>query len=239
MKNWLKNLKISQKIILFGSIVSIFTFLIASLLILQLFQMKKEMDSLYKDRVTHMKQLKEISDMYTSNIINNSYKVKNNIITWKQGLDGIKEAQTLINSNIENYEKTFLTEDELAMVENLEIKPDKKKFHHRNMYIFSAYTGGLRISDVMQLKWEHFDGERILLKTQKTGSVISIKVPTKALAMLDSYKTPDSKPSDFIFPVLKNDIDYSDPVFLHNTISSMNAYINKHIEIQTFSRHEM
>ena len=113
MKNWLKNLKISQKIIIFGSIVTIFTFLIASLLILQLFQMKKEMDSLYKDRVIHMKQLKEISDMYTSNIINNSYKVKNNIITWKQGLDGIKEAQTLINSNIENYEKTFYSIDNI------------------------------------------------------------------------------------------------------------------------------
>lgn len=138
MKNWLKNLKISQKIILFGSIVSIFTFLIASLLILQLFQMKKEMDSLYKDRVTHMKQLKEISDMYTSNIINNSYKVKNNIITWKQGLDGIKEAQTLINSNIENYEKTFLTEDEKILFEEFK----KSKIDADNLI--------LKLSDTMK-----------------------------------------------------------------------------------------
>ena len=138
MKNWLKNLKISQKIIIFGSIVTIFTFLIASLLILQLFQMKKEMDSLYKDRVTHMKQLKEISDMYTSNIINNSYKVKNNIITWKQGLDGIKEAQTLINSNIENYEKTFLTEDEKILFEEFK----KSKIDADNLI--------LKLSDTMK-----------------------------------------------------------------------------------------
>ncbi len=138
MKNWLKNLKISQKIIIFGSIVTIFTFLIASLLILQLFQMKKEMDSLYKDRVIHMKQLKEISDMYTSNIINNSYKVKNNIITWKQGLDGIKEAQTLINSNIENYEKTFLTEDEKILFEEFK----KSKIDADNLI--------LKLSDTMK-----------------------------------------------------------------------------------------
>ena len=134
----------------------------------------------------------------------------------------------------ENPVKSFLTEEELALVDNFPIDPVTKKFHHRNMYIFAAYSGGLRVSDVLQLKWEHFDGERIILKTQKTGSVISIKIPTRALEILNYYKTPESQPSDFIFPVLKNDLDYSDPTILRNTLSAANAYINKHLgEIKT------
>lgn len=102
------------------------------------------------------------------------------------------------------------------------------------MYVFSAYAGGLRIFDVLQLKWENFDGERVLVTTQKTGSVVSVKLPAKALEIVNSYKTGVTKPSDFVFPLLKNDVDYSDPAVLYDAISSMNAYTNKSLkEIKT------
>ncbi|OFY93010.1 MAG: hypothetical protein A2309_14775 [Bacteroidetes bacterium RIFOXYB2_FULL_35_7] len=104
------------------------------------------------------------------------------------------------------------------------------KRHHRNMYVFSAYAGGLRIFDVLQLKWENFDGERVLVTTQKTGSVVSVKLPAKALEIVNSYKTGVTKPSDFVFPLLKNDVDYSDPAVLYDAISSMNAYTNKNLK---------
>ena len=53
---------------------------------------------------------------------------------------------------------------------------------------------------MLQLKWEHFDGERILLKTHKTGAIVSIKVPDKALKILELYKQPELQETDFIFP---------------------------------------
>jgi integrase/recombinase XerD len=127
-------------------------------------------------------------------------------------------------------EKNFLTDEELLKMENLYLKPELKMNHHRNMYIFACYVGGLRISDVLQLKWKNFDGERIIIVTQKTDDIASIKVPNKAKEILKFYKTKDSKKNDFIFPILVNDFDYSKNArALFDAISVNTAYINKNL----------
>ena len=149
----------------------------------------------------------------------------------------------------ENVRKEYLTEDELIKLEELELEPGSKKDSHRNMYIFASYTGGLRISDLLQLRWKNFDGEKIIVQTQKTGSVISIKLPSKSLEILEKYKSEAGQPNHFIFPILKNDVDYSDKKILFRAISSATAYTNtdlkdfetaleltKHIHFHT-SRH--
>src|SRR5204862_7327718 len=43
----------------------------------------------------------------------------------------------------ENVSKEYLTEDELNSLEMLKLEPGSRKDHHRNMYIFAAYTAGL------------------------------------------------------------------------------------------------
>ena len=95
------------------------------------------------------------------------------------------------------------------------------------MYVFACYTGGLRISDVLQLKWENYDNDKISIRTMKTDDILSIKVPNKAKEILNKYHKPDSQPSDYIFPVMKNNMDYSNPKVLFNAISSGTAYANK------------
>lgn len=125
MKEWFRNMKISTKITLFGFIVTIFTILLTGLLILQLFLMKQDIDSIYKNRVIHMKQLKELSDLYVGNIVNNSYKVKNRILTWDQGINGLKEAQQGIETVLEEYEGSELTEDEAVLFDELKKAKDE------------------------------------------------------------------------------------------------------------------
>lgn len=124
----------------------------------------------------------------------------------------------------------FLTEDELSLMERIPLVEGSMKYHHRNMYIFAAYAGGLRISDLLTLKWSSFDGERILLNTQKTNSTVSIKLPNKALDILNYYRKPTSKDTDFIFPFLKNDVDYSDSKNLYKAISAASAYTNRDLK---------
>ncbi len=126
----------------------------------------------------------------------------------------------------ENTTKEFLSEDELEILEKLPLVEGSKKYHHRNIYVYAAYVGGMRISDIFQLKWENYDGERVLLTTQKTGAVISIKLPAKAIEIMNLYKNENCKPADFVFPFLKNDIDYSNPKVLFRAISSLTAYTN-------------
>ncbi|MBS1658114.1 MAG: site-specific integrase [Bacteroidetes bacterium] len=122
--------------------------------------------------------------------------------------------------------KEFLTEDELKKVEELPLEKNSRKDHHRNMYVFAAYTGGMRISDILQLRWKNFDGEKIFVHTQKTKSAISIKLPPKSLEILNNYKSKESKPSHFIFPILSDDLDMSDARKVFNAISSATASTN-------------
>lgn len=112
MKKWFNNLKISSKIRYFGMFSALIIVVLAMSLVLQLFFMKKDVDSLYLNRVVRMKELKKISDMYVANIINNSQKVSNKTITWQQGIDNVKKAQSEINENLENYTNTILLEEE-------------------------------------------------------------------------------------------------------------------------------
>ena len=105
--------------------------------------------------------------------------------------------------------------------------------HHRNMYVFAAYAGGVRISDLLQLRWQNYDGTHIRIFTQKTKESIQVKLPAKASVILEEYANsqPNRKSTDFVFPLLHNNIDYTLPVVLFKAISSNTAYANKNLKL--------
>ncbi len=135
----------------------------------------------------------------------------------------------------EKTKKEYLTEEELAAIENLILKEGTVMDHHRNMYVFAAYAGGVRISDLLQLKWENYDGTHIRIFTQKTKESIPIKLPSKAIGIITRYANvqPKRKNTDFVFPLLVNDADYSAPEVLFKAISSSTAYANKNLKVIT------
>lgn len=137
----------------------------------------------------------------------------------------------------ESTERAYLTEEELSAVEKLELKEESVINDHRNMYVFAAYVGGLRISDLLLLKWANFDGSHITLKIKKTGAPLSVKVPTKGLDILDHYKRITFKEEDaqnqrnFIFPVLPSNYDELTKTDAHSVIVAKTALINKNLKI--------
>lgn len=126
-------------------------------------------------------------------------------------------------------EKNFLTEEEISVIEKLNLNDDPKMFHARNMYIFATYAGGLRISDLVQLRWHDFDGERILKYTKKTKSTVSIKLPQKAKDILALYHYDNVEPNEFIFPFFDIKKDYSDGRYLYRAISTVGSMCNKEL----------
>jgi integrase/recombinase XerD len=129
----------------------------------------------------------------------------------------------------ENTNKQFLTEEEIAAIEKLDLKDEPSTFHARNMYIFATYAGGIRISDLVQLRWSNYDGDRVLINTQKTNSTISIKLPQKAKEILSLYYYEGINPNAYVFPYFDLSKDYSDGRYLYRAISTAGTLCNKEL----------
>jgi len=131
----------------------------------------------------------------------------------------------------EKPQKEYLTESELKKIEDLVLTKDSMMFHHWNAYIFATYAGGIRISDLLQLQWKNYDGSHIAFTMQKTNEAVSIRLPSKALDIIDYYKkfNPEEKKNFYTFPFLNSNTTYDAPS-LFKAISSRTAYANKDLK---------
>lgn len=132
---------------------------------------------------------------------------------------------------LEKTERIYLTEDELKLIEDFEPTTGKKIELHKDMFVFAAYAGGLRVSDLLQLKWNHFDGTNINYTIMKTGSQLSVRVPNKALALIEKYRPEKPNQNSFIFPMLPENLNMKDAREVDSAISSATAYINKNLKV--------
>jgi len=80
----------------------------------------------------------------------------------------------------------------------------------KDIFMFACYAGGLRFFDVIDLKWEHYnqDEHRISKVIRKTNRKHQLKIPKRAVEIIEKYRTKESKQSDHVFPLLSNHIDY-------------------------------
>lgn len=137
------------------------------------------------------------------------------------------DKNPFINYTVKADESTraYLTSEELLEIENLCLNEKSNMYNHRNIYVFSAYAGGLRISDVLQLTWGNFEDEKLSLTIQKTKKHLSIRIPKKAIDIINLYYDENKKSEDLIFPLLKCR-DMGNYIDLFNAISSATAYTN-------------
>lgn len=134
--------------------------------------------------------------------------------------------------------QTFLLDEELDKLERLELSLMSKLNDHRNLYIFSAYACGIRISDLLVMRWRNVYGDRLFFQIRKNSEPLGIKLPPKALKILAFYRDIAQKkscktalnPDAFIFPLLRIVPEETDRNKIHNAISAATAYTNKDLE---------
>jgi integrase len=105
--------------------------------------------------------------------------------------------------------KERLSLEEIEMLEALEIPKERINFHVKNIFLFSFYCAGIRIGDLLQLKWGNISGGRLTYYMGKTGRERNLKLLPHALKILKVYETGKGKDSDYIFPFLDNSAEYS------------------------------
>jgi integrase/recombinase XerD len=97
-------------------------------------------------------------------------------------------------------EKIGLTKEEVQKIINLEdLRPQEE--HTRNIWLFSFYCAGMRVGDVLKIKWSDIFDNRLHYKMNKNSKRLSIPLNEKSSAILESYKK--EKSTDFVFPELK------------------------------------
>lgn len=130
--------------------------------------------------------------------------------------------------------KDRLNMDLIAKIENLELPEDRKIWHVRNAFIFAFYAAGMRVSDILMLKWKNIDNGRLSYVMLKTKKQHSFALPKQAVAILARYEVGELE--DFVFPFMTYRVNLSDPAILYDQLGAKTAIINKNLkEIATLA----
>lgn len=124
--------------------------------------------------------------------------------------------------------KIGLTSEEVKKIEDVSFPINSVENHARNLWLFSFYLAGMRVSDVFRLRWNDIQDSRLYYGMGKNKKVGSLKLPQKALDILSFYSETKNAKDDYIFPELKkyyqND---SDKFAVNKTIGSATSRIDK------------
>ena len=126
--------------------------------------------------------------------------------------------------------KIGLTAEEVTKIENLAVESHSSIWHTRNIWLVSFYFAGIRISDVVALKWTDIKDGRLYYVMNKNEKPLSFKVPEKAITIFNLYLMDKTENNGYIFPFLK-DANQNDPksVFLkmRNATKVLNKFLKR------------
>ncbi len=131
-----------------------------------------------------------------------------------------------ISIRLPNSLKIGLTPEEVKLLESAKIE-EAYLNHARNVWLFSFYFAGMRVSDVFRLSWSDFQNERLFYSMGKNDKPGSLKIPEKAIKILSQYEEGKRNPDDLIFPELKILNDLSDTYEVQRKISYAVERIDK------------
>lgn len=98
--------------------------------------------------------------------------------------------------------KVGLSPEEVKSLEEVSLL-DPEHNHARNLWLFSFYFAGMRVSDVFRLRWSDIQNNRLHYAMGKNNKGGSLKIPDKAQNILNQYERFKENKDDLIFPELK------------------------------------
>ncbi|HLV24336.1 MAG TPA: site-specific integrase [Moheibacter sp.] len=122
-----------------------------------------------------------------------------------------------INIKLPESTKIGISLEDVIKLETVELT-NHNHDHARNLWLTSYYFAGMRISDVLRLKWSDFQNDRLHYTMGKNNKVGSLKLPEKVLRILEKYEPQKNAPDDLVFPNLKG-INLDDSFLVKKKIS--------------------
>lgn len=124
-------------------------------------------------------------------------------------------------------QKTGLNKEELIALECVKDLTENE-IHARNIWLFSFYFAGIRVADVLKIRWSDISDNRLNYRMNKNSKLLSLKIPEKAFPILEHYAINKQGDNDFIFPEMKTvNLKASKDVF--RKINAATTMLNKYL----------
>ena len=104
--------------------------------------------------------------------------------------------------------------------------------HARNLWLISFYFAGMRVSDILRLRWSDFQDWRLHYTMGKNNKAGSLKTPEKAMQILEKYVEFRENADDLIFPELKKVHDMDDEFDMKRKIAFATSRYDKFLRQQ-------
>lgn len=102
-----------------------------------------------------------------------------------------------------------LTEEEIQAIIDLDLKEGSSLWHSRNYFLLSYYLGGIRVSDIFQMRGVNIIDGRIVMRTDKVSRMLSNIIVNEAMHILGYYVDFENLTSNYVFPELDNNASYA------------------------------
>ncbi|MCT3817090.1 integrase [Elizabethkingia anophelis] len=142
-------------------------------------------------------------------------------------------------------QKEKLNENEIELIINLELEENSLLWHCRNYFLFSFFCAGIRVGDLIQLRWVNITSDgRLYYQMGKNRKARDLILVEQAKEIISFYFKEGINSNDYIFPLLNSQESYANAINqeqkdtmptelkmkLLNQISAKNALINKYLK---------
>lgn len=124
--------------------------------------------------------------------------------------------------------KTGLTGKEIQALDSVSELTDMEK-HSLNVWLFSFYFAGMRVSDVLFTRWSQIYDGRLHYRMGKNSKLLSLKIPGKVQKILLQYVSDRSSNDDFVFPEMKK-ANLTDAKDIYRKKKVANKKFNDHLK---------
>jgi len=132
-------------------------------------------------------------------------------------------------------ERVYLEAHEVKRIEKLRLRVANRAYDAKDVFLVECYTG-LRISDILNLRWKNYNGNELSVRMRKTDKDHVIKVNKIVKGIIEKRRRilevnkVEITPDRYIFNILTVDINKISPQDALNAISGATALINKYLK---------
>lgn len=125
--------------------------------------------------------------------------------------------------------KIGLDVDEMILLEKYVTDKNSDFNIDLKAFLLSFYFAGMRVSDLITLKWESITNTRLYYSMRKNGKADSLEIPPKAKAILEYFKQQKEDNKGYVFPYLKK-YNVDNPAEIRKGIRTSNKRINTNLK---------